>query len=142
MASSLFPLKPDAAATALRSRTPAAASPALSPPRTISASSPLGIAFSAPRRQSSRFFIKSVPTKAIEGQKTGTSGLRKKALFNSLPPRIRKADCWFWAAMVVTLTERLHRYCDRRFIVIKNAGGNGVGKILVGKIGWILAGTS
>ncbi|CAK7337153.1 unnamed protein product [Dovyalis caffra] len=30
--------------------------------------------------------INSVPTKPIEGQKTGTSGLRKKALFNSLPP--------------------------------------------------------
>ncbi|KAK6117558.1 hypothetical protein DH2020_048686 [Rehmannia glutinosa] len=30
--------------------------------------------------------IKIVPTQPIEGQKTGTSGLRKKALFDSLPP--------------------------------------------------------
>ncbi|GMI80981.1 hypothetical protein HRI_001767400 [Hibiscus trionum] len=36
--------------------------------------------------------ITSVPTKPIEGQKTGTSGLRKKSLFNSLPSENYKSE--------------------------------------------------
>ncbi|KAL2527186.1 Phosphoglucomutase [Abeliophyllum distichum] len=85
-----------------------------------------------------------VPTKPIEGQKTGTSGLRKKvkvfmqenylgnwiqALFNSLPPEDYKKG--------VLVLGGDGRYFNREAaqIIIKIAAGNGVGKILVGKDG-------
>lgn len=88
--------------------------------------------------------IKSIPTKPIEGQKTGTSGLRKKvkvfkqenylanwiqALFNSLPPEDYKNG---WLVLGGD-----GRYFNREAaqIIIKIAAGNGVGKILVGKEG-------
>ncbi|KAJ6869681.1 phosphoglucomutase [Populus alba x Populus x berolinensis] len=88
--------------------------------------------------------INSVPTKPIEGQKTGTSGLRKKvkvfteenylanwiqALFNSLPPEDYKNG--------VLVLGGDGRYFNREAsqIIIKIAAGNGVGKILVGKEG-------
>ncbi|XVE58645.1 hypothetical protein DITRI_Ditri04bG0185500 [Diplodiscus trichospermus] len=90
--------------------------------------------------------INSVPTKPIEGQKTGTSGLRKKvkvfmqenylsnwiqALFNSLPPEDYKNG--------VLVLGGDGRYFNREAsqIIIKIAAGNGVGKILVGREGII-----
>ncbi|KAL9317517.1 hypothetical protein ACSQ67_014034 [Phaseolus vulgaris] len=88
--------------------------------------------------------INSIPTKPIEGQKTGTSGLRKKvkvfmqenylanwiqALFNSLPPEDYKNG--------LLVLGGDGRYFNREAaqIIIKIAAGNGVGKILVGKEG-------
>ncbi|XP_065870663.1 phosphoglucomutase, chloroplastic [Euphorbia lathyris] len=88
--------------------------------------------------------INSVPTKPIEGQKTGTSGLRKKvkvftqenylanwiqALFNSLPPEDYKNG--------LLVLGGDGRYFNREAsqIIIKIAAGNGVGKILVGREG-------
>ncbi|KAJ8752905.1 hypothetical protein K2173_008640 [Erythroxylum novogranatense] len=88
--------------------------------------------------------INSVPTKPIEGQKTGTSGLRKKvkvfmqdnylanwiqALFNSLPPEDYKNG--------LLVLGGDGRYFNREAaqVIIKIAAGNGVGKILVGKEG-------
>ncbi|XP_020234555.1 phosphoglucomutase, chloroplastic [Cajanus cajan] len=88
--------------------------------------------------------IKSIPTKPIEGQKTGTSGLRKKvkvfkqenylanwiqALFNSLPPEDYKNG--------LLVLGGDGRYFNREAaqIIIKIAAGNSVGKILVGKEG-------
>ncbi|KAK9147639.1 hypothetical protein Scep_006396 [Stephania cephalantha] len=88
--------------------------------------------------------ITSVPTNPIEGQKTGTSGLRKKvkvfkeenylanwiqALFNSLPPEDFKDG--------VLVLGGDGRYFNREAaqIIIKIAAGNGVGKILVGRDG-------
>ncbi|TYJ07163.1 hypothetical protein E1A91_A12G285300v1 [Gossypium mustelinum] len=88
--------------------------------------------------------ITSVPTKPIEGQKTGTSGLRKKvkvfmeenylsnwiqSLFNSLPPEDYKNG--------VLVLGGDGRYFNREAsqIIIKIAAGNGVGKILVGREG-------
>ncbi|RYQ93981.1 hypothetical protein Ahy_B09g100192 isoform B [Arachis hypogaea] len=88
--------------------------------------------------------INSIPTKPIEGQKTGTSGLRKKvkvfmqenylanwiqALFNSLPPEDYKNG--------VLVLGGDGRYFNREAaqIIIKIAAGNGVGKILVGQEG-------
>ncbi|KAH6828207.1 phosphoglucomutase [Perilla frutescens var. hirtella] len=88
--------------------------------------------------------IKTVPTQPIEGQKTGTSGLRKKvkvfmqenylanwiqALFNSLPPEDYKNG--------VLVLGGDGRYFNKEAaqIIIKIAAGNGVGKILVGKDG-------
>ncbi|PIA49779.1 hypothetical protein AQUCO_01300484v1 [Aquilegia coerulea] len=88
--------------------------------------------------------ITSVPTKPIEGQKTGTSGLRKKvkvfmqdnylanwiqALFNSLPPEDFKNGSLVLGGD--------GRYFNREAaqIIIKIAAGNGVGKILVGRDG-------
>ncbi|KAL2324475.1 hypothetical protein Fmac_023533 [Flemingia macrophylla] len=88
--------------------------------------------------------IKSIPTKPIEGQKTGTSGLRKKvkvfkqenylanwiqALFNSLSPEDYKNG--------LLVLGGDGRYFNREAaqIIIKIAAGNGVGKILVGKEG-------
>ncbi|KAG5077805.1 hypothetical protein JHK82_056500 [Glycine max] len=88
--------------------------------------------------------IKSIPTKPIEGQKTGTSGLRKKvkvfmqdnylanwiqALFNSLPPEDYKNG--------LLVLGGDGRYFNREAaqIIIKIAAGNGVGKILVGQEG-------
>ncbi|KHG21034.1 Phosphoglucomutase, chloroplastic -like protein [Gossypium arboreum] len=86
--------------------------------------------------------ITSVPTKPIEGQKTGTSGLRKKvkvfmeenylsnwiqSLFNSLPPEDYKNG--------VLVLGGDGRYFNREAsqTIIKIAAGNGVGKILVGR---------
>nr|WHU50359.1 phosphoglucomutase [Coleus scutellarioides] len=88
--------------------------------------------------------IKTVPTQPIEGQKTGTSGLRKKvkvfmqenylanwiqALFNSLPPEDYKHG--------VLVLGGDGRYFNKEAaqIIIKIAAGNGVGKILVGEDG-------
>ncbi|XWS50628.1 hypothetical protein CRYUN_Cryun12cG0102400 [Craigia yunnanensis] len=88
--------------------------------------------------------INSVPTKPIEGQTTGTSGLRKKvkvfmqenylsnwiqALFNSLPPKDYKN--------AVLVLGGDGRYFNREAaqIIIKIAAGNDVGKILVGREG-------
>ncbi|XP_019427299.1 PREDICTED: phosphoglucomutase, chloroplastic [Lupinus angustifolius] len=88
--------------------------------------------------------INSIPTKPIQGQKTGTSGLRKKvkvfqqenylanwiqALFNSLPPEDYKNG--------LLVLGGDGRYFNREAsqIIIKIAAGNGVGKILVGKEG-------
>ncbi|XP_022765585.1 phosphoglucomutase, chloroplastic-like isoform X2 [Durio zibethinus] len=88
--------------------------------------------------------IISVPTKPIEGQKTGTSGLRKKvkvfmqdnyllnwiqALFNSLPPEDYKN-----AVLVLGGDGRYFNH-EAAQIIIKIAAGNGVGKILVGREG-------
>ncbi|XP_020089493.1 phosphoglucomutase, chloroplastic [Ananas comosus] len=88
--------------------------------------------------------FKSIPTKPVEGQKTGTSGLRKKvkvfqqenylanwiqALFNSLPPEDYKDG--------LLVLGGDGRYFNREAaqIIIKIAAGNGVGKILVGRDG-------
>ncbi|CAA7038768.1 unnamed protein product [Microthlaspi erraticum] len=88
--------------------------------------------------------IKSLPTKPIEGQKTGTSGLRKKvkvfkqenylanwiqALFNSLPEEDYKK------ATLVLGGDGRYFNKEAAQIIIKIAAGNGVGKILVGKEG-------
>uniref|UniRef100_A0A7N0RD38 phosphoglucomutase (alpha-D-glucose-1,6-bisphosphate-dependent) n=1 Tax=Kalanchoe fedtschenkoi TaxID=63787 RepID=A0A7N0RD38_KALFE len=88
--------------------------------------------------------IVSVPTKPIEGQKTGTSGLRKKvkvfmqenylanwiqALFNSLP----KED--FVNGVLVLGGDGRYFNREAAQIIIKIAAGNGVGKILVGQDG-------
>ncbi|XP_055826863.1 phosphoglucomutase, chloroplastic [Solanum dulcamara] len=94
--------------------------------------------------QSQDLKINSVPTKPIEGQKTGTSGLRKKvkvfmqenylanwiqALFNSLPLEDYKNG--------LLVLGGDGRYFNREAaqIIIKIAAGNSVGKILVGKDG-------
>lgn len=85
-----------------------------------------------------------MPTKPIEGQKTGTSGLRKRtkvfmeenylanwiqALFNSLSPEDYKDG--------LLILGGDGRYFNREAaqIIIKIAAGNGVGKIMVGKDG-------
>ncbi|WOL09664.1 hypothetical protein Cni_G18417 [Canna indica] len=88
--------------------------------------------------------IRTIPTKPVEGQKTGTSGLRKKvkvfqegnylanwiqALFNSLPPEDYKDG--------VLALGGDGRYFNQEAaqIIIKIAAGNGVGKILIGRDG-------
>ncbi|KAL5139787.1 Phosphoglucomutase, chloroplastic [Glycine soja] len=83
--------------------------------------------------------IKSIPTKPIDGQKTGTSGLRKKvkvfmqdnylanwiqALFNSLPPEDYKNG------LLVLGGDGRYFNQEAAQIIIKIAAGNGVGKIL------------
>ncbi|KDP22352.1 hypothetical protein JCGZ_26183 [Jatropha curcas] len=88
--------------------------------------------------------INSVPTKPIDGQKTGTSGLRKKvkvfmeenylanwiqALFNSLPAEDYKNG------LLVLGGDGRYFNKEAAQIIIKIAAGNGVGKILVGKEG-------
>uniref|UniRef100_A0A0E0M660 Uncharacterized protein n=1 Tax=Oryza punctata TaxID=4537 RepID=A0A0E0M660_ORYPU len=88
--------------------------------------------------------IKSIPTKPVEGQKTGTSGLRKKvkvfqqenylanwiqALFNSLPP-----EDYIGGTLVLGGDGRYFNK-DAAQIITKIAAGNGVGKILVGRNG-------
>ncbi|CAA2955806.1 phosphoglucomutase, chloroplastic isoform X1 [Olea europaea var. sylvestris] len=113
----------------------------------ISQSSSLSIKASSPSTtitDTQELKIFSVPTKPIEGQKTGTSGLRKKvkvfmqeyylgnwiqALFNSLPPEDYNDG--------VLVLGGDGRYFNREAaqIIIKIAAGNGVGKILVGKDG-------
>ncbi|KAI4320046.1 hypothetical protein MLD38_033568 [Melastoma candidum] len=89
-----------------------------------------------------RNMIDSVPTKPVEGQKTGTSGLRKKvevfmeenylanwiqALFNSLSP-----EDYVGGVLVLGGDGRYFNH-EAVQIIIKIAAGNGVGKILVGK---------
>lgn len=86
----------------------------------------------------------TVPTKPIEGQKTGTSGLRKKvkvfmeenylanwiqALFNSLPPED------FENGLLVLGGDGRYFNKEAAQVIIKIAAGNGVGKVLVGKEG-------
>ncbi|XP_022009566.1 phosphoglucomutase, chloroplastic isoform X2 [Helianthus annuus] len=88
--------------------------------------------------------VNTIPTKPIEGQKTGTSGLRKKvkvfmqenylanwiqALFNSLPPEDYKN------ALLVLGGDGRYFNKEAAQLIIKIAAGNGVGKILVGKEG-------
>ncbi|XP_020582830.1 phosphoglucomutase, chloroplastic isoform X2 [Phalaenopsis equestris] len=88
--------------------------------------------------------IKSIPTKPVEGQKTGTSGLRKKvkifqqenylanwiqALFNSLDP----GD--FKDGLLVLGGDGRYFNQEAAQLIIKIAAGNGVGKILVGRDG-------
>lgn len=85
-----------------------------------------------------------MPTKPIEGQKTGTSGLRKKvkvfkqqnylanwiqALFNSLPPEDYKNG------LLVLGGDGRYFNKEAAQIIIKIAAGNGVGKIMVGRDG-------
>ncbi|KAK2994276.1 hypothetical protein RJ640_022929 [Escallonia rubra] len=86
--------------------------------------------------------INSVPTKPIEGQKTGTSGLRKKvkvfmdenylanwiqALFSSLPPED------FVDGLLVLGGDGRYFNKEAAQIIIKIAAGNGVAKILIGR---------
>ncbi|XP_068651914.1 phosphoglucomutase, chloroplastic isoform X1 [Aristolochia californica] len=88
--------------------------------------------------------ITSVPTKPVDGQKTGTSGLRKKvkvfiqenylanwiqALFNSLPPED------FRSGLLVLGGDGRYFNREAAQIIIKIAAGNGVAKILVGRDG-------
>ncbi|XP_020574141.1 phosphoglucomutase, chloroplastic-like [Phalaenopsis equestris] len=88
--------------------------------------------------------IKSIPTKPVEGQKTGTSGLRKKvkifqqenylanwiqALFNSLDP----GD--FKDGLLVLGGDGRYFNQEAAQLIIKIAAGNDVGKILVGRDG-------
>ncbi|CAI9092134.1 OLC1v1027307C1 [Oldenlandia corymbosa var. corymbosa] len=111
---------------------------------TASSSSPSSSSPTAVADESQGLKIKSVPTKPFEGQKTGTSGLRKKvkvfmeenylanwiqSLFNSLPP-----EDYVNGVLVLGGDGR---YFNREAaqIIIKIAAGNGVGKILVGKEG-------
>ncbi|CAH9094302.1 unnamed protein product [Cuscuta epithymum] len=99
---------------------------------------------SATITESQALKINSVPTKPIQGQKTGTSGLRKKtkvfmqdnylanwiqALFNSLSPEDYKDK--------LLILGGDGRYFNREAaqIIIKVAAGNGVGQIMVGKDG-------
>jgi phosphoglucomutase len=92
------------------------------------------------------FQIKSVPTKPIEGQKTGTSGLRKKvkvfmqenylanwiqALFDSIPEKDVKGST------IVLGGDGRYFNKEAAQIIIKIAAANGVGKIMVGKDGLI-----
>ncbi|KAK6117577.1 hypothetical protein DH2020_048677 [Rehmannia glutinosa] len=94
--------------------------------------------------QSPELKIKIMPTQPIEGQKTGTSGLRKRvkvfmqenylanwiqALFDSLPPQDYKNG------VLVLGGDGRYFNLEAAQIIIKIAAGNGVGKILVGKDG-------
>ncbi|KAL0341093.1 UNVERIFIED_CONTAM: Phosphoglucomutase, chloroplastic [Sesamum radiatum] len=110
----------------------------VSPSVTVKASS---ASSSPPTTVHQELKIKTVPTQPFEGQKTGTSGLRKKvkvfmqenylanwiqALFDSLPPEDYKNG--------VLVLGGDGRYFNREAaqIIIKIAAGNGVGKVLVG----------
>ncbi|KAL1550795.1 phosphoglucomutase (alpha-D-glucose-1,6-bisphosphate-dependent) [Salvia divinorum] len=110
----------------------------------VKASSPSSTSPSDTVAHSQQLKIKSVPTQPIEGQKTGTSGLRKKvkefmqenslanwiqALFDSLPPEDYKNG-----ALVLGGDGRYFNK-EAAQIIIKIAAGNGVGKILVSKDG-------
>ncbi|KAH9626058.1 hypothetical protein KSS87_001983 [Heliosperma pusillum] len=94
--------------------------------------------------ESSNFTITSVPTKSYDGQKTGTSGLRKKvkefmkenylanwiqALFNSLPPED------YLNGLLVLGGDGRYFNKEAAQIIIKIAAANGVAKILVGQDG-------
>ncbi|KAI5670161.1 hypothetical protein M9H77_10525 [Catharanthus roseus] len=111
---------------------------------TVTASASPSSSSSTTLTESEGLKIKSIPTKPIEGQKTGTSGLRKKvrvfmqenylanwiqALFNSLPLEDYKGG--------VLVLGGDGRYFNREAaqIITKIAAGNGVSKILVGKEG-------
>ncbi|XAR66188.1 Phosphoglucomutase (alpha-D-glucose-1,6-bisphosphate-dependent) [Bertholletia excelsa] len=112
-------------------------------PLTVKASSP-SASTSAAVTESQGIKIKSDPSKPIDGQKTGTSGLRKKvkvfmqenylgnwiqALFNSLPPED------FKNGLLVLGGDGRYFNREAAQIIIKIAAGNGVRKILVGKEG-------
>ncbi|XP_052188584.1 phosphoglucomutase, chloroplastic [Diospyros lotus] len=119
------------------------------PPRAASlssvrASSPFASSPTATATDAQGISVKSVSTKPIEGQKTGTSGLRKKvkvfmednylanwiqALFNSLAPED------FKNGVLVLGGDGRYFNQEASQIIIKIAAGNGVGKILVGKDG-------
>ncbi|XP_009604932.1 phosphoglucomutase, chloroplastic isoform X2 [Nicotiana tomentosiformis] len=116
----------------------------ISPARFIVTASSSPLSPSTTVAESQGLEIKSVPTKPIEGQKTGTSGLRKKvkvfmqenylanwiqALFNSLPPED------FKNGLLVLGGDGRYFNKEASQIIIKIAAGNGVGKILVGKDG-------
>eukprot|EP00271_Cylindrocystis_brebissonii_P003691 TRINITY_DN14938_c0_g1_i1.p1 TRINITY_DN14938_c0_g1~~TRINITY_DN14938_c0_g1_i1.p1 ORF type:complete len:676 (+),score=143.42 TRINITY_DN14938_c0_g1_i1:131-2029(+) len=90
------------------------------------------------------FQVTKVPTKPIDGQKTGTSGLRKKvkvfkepnylanwiqALFDSLPAADVKGS------LLVLGGDGRYFNKEAAQQIIKIAAGNGVGKILVGRDG-------
>ncbi|KAI5055949.1 hypothetical protein GOP47_0029470, partial [Adiantum capillus-veneris] len=92
------------------------------------------------------FQVTAVPTKPFEGQKTGTSGLRKKvkvfqepnylgnwiqALFDSLPPED------YEGGVLVLGGDGRYFNIEASQIIIKIAAGNGVGKVLVGRDGMI-----
>lgn len=92
------------------------------------------------------FEVRSVPTTPIEGQKTGTSGLRKKvkvfqqenylanwiqSLFDSIP-----AEDVQGSTIVLGGDGRFFNK-EASQIIIKIAAANGVGRILVGKDGII-----
>lgn len=92
------------------------------------------------------FQVEKVPTKPIDGQKTGTSGLRKKvkvfqqenylanwiqSLFDSLPREDVEGST------IVLGGDGRYFNKEAAQIIIKIAAGNGVGKILVGKDGII-----
>ncbi|KAL8161790.1 hypothetical protein V2J09_013279 [Rumex salicifolius] len=94
--------------------------------------------------QSQGFTINSIPTKPFEGQKTGTSGVRKKvrefmqenylanwiqALFNSLPPED------YEGGLLVLGGDGRYFNREAAQIIIKIAAGNGVRKIFVGRDG-------
>ncbi|XP_074281925.1 phosphoglucomutase, chloroplastic isoform X1 [Silene latifolia] len=94
--------------------------------------------------ESPKFTITSVPTKSYDGQKTGTSGLRKKvkvfmqenylanwiqALFNSLPPED------YLNGLLVLGGDGRYFNKEAAQIIIKIAAANGVAKILVGQDG-------
>lgn len=161
MASSSFRL--ETVLSSLKPRTPSAALPPA--PMTASSASaalggrllPLKLRSPLPRRRfqfsvmassapstATELKIKSVPTKPVEGQKTGTSGLRKKvkvfqeenylanwiqALFNSLPLED------FKDGLLVLGGDGRYFNREASQIIIKIAAGNGVGKILVGRDG-------
>uniref|UniRef100_A0A0E0EWF5 phosphoglucomutase (alpha-D-glucose-1,6-bisphosphate-dependent) n=1 Tax=Oryza meridionalis TaxID=40149 RepID=A0A0E0EWF5_9ORYZ len=80
--------------------------------------------------------IKSIPTKPVEGQKTGTMFQQEnylanwiQALFNSLPP-----EDYVGGTLVLGGDGRYFNK-DAAQIITKIAAGNGVGKILVGRNG-------
>jgi phosphoglucomutase len=92
------------------------------------------------------FKVTTVPTAPIDGQKTGTSGLRKKvavfqqehylanwiqSLFNTLPPEELAGST------LVLGGDGRYFNKEASQIIIKIAAGNGVAKVLVGKDGII-----
>ncbi|KAL2920574.1 Phosphoglucomutase chloroplastic [Bienertia sinuspersici] len=94
--------------------------------------------------ESQNYTIRSVPTKPYDGQKTGTSGLRKKvkvfmqenylanwiqALFNSLP-----SEDYVNGVLVLGGDGRYFNK-EAAQIIIKIAAANGVAKIFVGQDG-------
>eukprot|EP00244_Chara_vulgaris_P002449 TRINITY_DN1433_c0_g1_i3.p1 TRINITY_DN1433_c0_g1~~TRINITY_DN1433_c0_g1_i3.p1 ORF type:complete len:675 (-),score=170.04 TRINITY_DN1433_c0_g1_i3:330-2312(-) len=95
-------------------------------------------------KESEGFEITAVPTSPIEGQKTGTSGLRKKvkvfmqenylanwiqSLLNTLPAEE------LTGALLVLGGDGRYFNKEAAQIIIKIAAANGVGKILVGRDG-------
>ncbi|KAG6579668.1 Phosphoglucomutase, chloroplastic, partial [Cucurbita argyrosperma subsp. sororia] len=155
--SSSLPLSPNGASfRAIPSSTAFILSPLLLsspqlPPRiashsvVVKASSPSSSSSSpATVAESQGIKIDLIPTQPIEGQKTGTSGLRKKvkifkqenylanwiqALFNSLPPEDYKNG------LLVLGGDGRYFNKEAAQIIMKIAAGNGVGKILVGQEG-------